>query len=442
MPDHRGNAMREALIALLGDLDATQWLTPADHRAVQLERATRVVRHAAETVPYYASLRHLLPSGGHALSPEQWARLPILRRADIQRNAEALLSLAVPAADLPLAELVTSGSTGSPVRVLSTARTRLLWNALTLRDHLWHKRDLMGRLASIRFYRGDVAAYPGGLAIETWGSPADLVFRTGGASALNIRTGVDQQLEWLRRQGAAYLLTYPSNALELGRRLVESGEPLSGLRELRLFGEAADAQLIAACRERYAVPVVDAYSANEVGYIALQCEAGAYHEQAEGVLLEILDEQGGALGPGQVGRVVITTLRNFAMPLIRYEIGDYAEVGGPCACGRGLPALRRILGRTRNMLTLPNGERRWPALGVAAFRELAPVVQCQVVQHTPQRLEARLVVERALTASEEDAIRARMTKQAGHVFDIQLSYHDRIERSPTCKFEEFKSMLA
>ena len=434
--------MRDALIALLRKLDATQWWAPADHRAGQLELATQVVRHAAETVPHYASLRHVLPPGGRALSPEQWSRLPLLRRTDIQRNAEELLSRAVPSADLPLAELVTSGSTGSPVRVLSTARSRLFWSALTVRDHLWHERDLTGRLASIRFYSGDAAAYPDGLTLDSWGSPADRVFRTGPAAALNIRTGVEQQLAWLRRQDPTYLLTYPSNAVELGHRLVESGEPLRGLRELRLFGEVADEALVAICRAHFGVPVVDAYSANEVGYIALQCREGSYHEQAEGVLVEVLDAQGNACESGRVGRVVITTLRNFAMPLIRYEIGDFAEVGGPCACGRGLPTLRRILGRTRNMLTLPNGERRWPALGVAAFREIAPVVQCQVVQHTPQRLEARLVVERALTAEEEEGIRARMNKQAGHLFDIELSYHDHIERSPTCKFEEFKSMLA
>jgi phenylacetate-CoA ligase len=54
---------------------------------------------------------------------------------------------------------------------------------------------------------------------------------------------------------------------------------------------------------------------------------------------------------------VVTPLHNFAMPLIRYAIGDYAEAGPPCACGRGLPVLARILGRARNLLTLPHGER-------------------------------------------------------------------------------------
>ena len=77
--------------------------------------------------------------------------------------------------------------------------------------------------------------------------------------------------------------------------------------------------------------------------------------QAENVLLEIIDAAGNPLPPGNVGRVVITVLHNLAMPLIRYEIGDYAAFGGECTCGRGLPVLERIVGRARNMLRLPDG---------------------------------------------------------------------------------------
>jgi phenylacetate-CoA ligase len=188
--------------------------------------------------------------------------------------------------------------------------------------------------------------------------------------------------------------------------------------------------------------VVDLYSANEVGYLALQCpEHGRYHEQAESLLLEVLDEAGRPCGPGSTGRVVVTALWNYAMPLIRYEIGDYAEVAGPCPCGRGLPALGRILGRTRNMIALPTGERIWPSLGVASMRSLAPILQCQIVQHALDRLEARLVVERPLTPAEEGRIRANLLKKLPCPMGIELSYPERIERGPTWKFEEVRSLL-
>src|SRR6185295_14515719 len=99
----------------------------------------------------------------------------------------------------------------------------------------------------------------------------------------------------------------------------------------------------------WGVGVVDVYSSEECGQIALQCpEHEQYHVQSESVLVEVLDDEGRPCAPGTIGRVVLTTLQNFAMPLIRYDIGDFAEPGPACPCGRALPVLTRIVGRVRN----------------------------------------------------------------------------------------------
>jgi phenylacetate-CoA ligase len=217
---------------------------------------------------------------------------------------------------------------------------------------------------------------------------------------------------------------------------------LPGLKELRLFGEVVDDEVRSECVRAWDVRTTDAYSANEVGYIALQCPDGPrYHVQSESLLVEVLRDDGGPCGPGETGRVVLTTLHNLAMPLIRYDIGDYAEVGPPCPCGRGLPVLRRILGRTRNMLRLPTGEARWPVPGAAGFRERAPVRQYQVIQTTLTDLLLRLVVERPLTGEEEALLREKLVTSLGYPFRVSISYHTELERSPSLKFEEFKSLV-
>lgn len=144
---------------------------------------------------------------------------------------------------------------------------------------------------------------------------------------------------------------------------------------------------------------------------------------------------------GETGRVLITTLQNFAMPLIRYEIGDFAEVGAPCPCGRGLPVLSRILGRVRNMLVLPNGEQRWPSLAATFYREVAPVVQHQLVQHDLHNIEARLVVERPLSGDQEQRLRGMILERLGHPFELRFSYPAAIERSTSGKYEEFVSRV-
>jgi phenylacetate-CoA ligase len=163
--------------------------------------------------------------------------------------------------------------------------------------------------------------------------------------------------------------------------------------------------------------------------------------QSETVLLEVLDEQGRPCAPGAVGRVVVTPLYNFAMPLLRYAIGDYAMVGGPCPCGRGLPVLDRVQGRVRNMLTAPDGGRYWPSFGSRRFREIAPIRQHQFVQKTLQRLQARLAVERPLTPEEEATLRAHILTRLPAAFEIEFVYVDEIPVSAAGKLENFISEI-
>ena len=153
--------------------------------------------------------------------------------------------------------------------------------------------------------------------------------------------------------------------------------------------------------------------------------------QAEQGLVEILNERGEDCAPGEIGRVVVTPLANFAMPLLRYDIGDYAEVGDPCPCGRGLPVLRRVLGRERNMLVAPDGRRYWPFFGATLYRQIAPLTQYQFV-HTSRdaSFEARLVVERPLTPAEQEGLRTRIQSTLPYPFRIDFNFVAEIRAAP------------
>jgi phenylacetate-CoA ligase len=173
---------------------------------------------------------------------------------------------------------------------------------------------------------------------------------TGPCLRLDVDGDTNAQLEWLERHDPAYLLTYPSLAAELATLSLERGVKLPGLREVRSLGESLEIGVRHLCKQAWNVPLTDIYSSEEVGYVALQCpDHEHYHVQAENVLVEVLNEKGKPCAPGETGRVVVTDLHNFAMPVIRYDIGDYAEVGEPCPCGRGLPVLRRLVGRASRM---------------------------------------------------------------------------------------------
>ena len=112
----------------------------------------------------------------------------------------------------------------------------------------------------------------------------------------------------------------------------------------------------------------------------------------------MLDDSGRPCAAGVTGNVVLTPLHNFAMPLLRYEIGDLATVGaGPCDCGRTLPVLEDIPGRANDLMMLPSGELRPPYYGYQAVMEVRAILQHQFVQTAPDHACFRLVVARPLT---------------------------------------------
>src|ERR1700743_617902 len=159
---------------------------------------------------------------------------------------------------------------------------------------------------------------------------------------------------------------------------------------------------------------------------------------AESLIVEVLNTDGARCREGETGRLGITDLRNTARPLIRYDIGDYGEVGPPCPCGRGLPTLTRILGRERNLILMPDGTRHWPLVGFHKFRKIAPIAQYQFIQHTREDIELRLVTERPLTGQDEDGLRMLVQKALGHPFALRFVYfEERIPTPESGKFEEF-----
>jgi phenylacetate-CoA ligase len=431
------------LLALQHQLEHSQWWSPEQLEAAQLRQLGILLQHCWNTVPFH---RDRLENAGWTpsgrLDSTLWRRLPLLGREDIQTAGTALHSTALPKGHGRTHTIRTSGSTGKPVAVVKTAAEGLYWHAFVLRDHLWHGHDFSRRLAVIRLLEDAAAAPPNGMQQRSWGGAAGRAYRTGPAFALGIAATTEQQLAWVRRVRPGYLLTMPSMARAAAELALDQGVELPGLAAVLTMGEVCSPDVRAAIRAAWDVPVQDAYSSQEVGYMALQCpEHEHYHLQSESALVEVLDDDGQPCAPGRLGRIVATPLHNFAMPLIRYDIGDYAEVGAPCSCGRGLPVVTRIAGRVRNMLRLPGGGLIWPLLASQDYRDIAPIRQAQIAQIAPDRLEARLLPERPLTADEENALRDKINARIGHVFEIGFTYPTEIPRGPSGKFEDFRCEL-
>jgi len=315
-----------------------------------------------------------------------------------------------------------------------------MWLAMTLREHMWQQRDFRGKLAVIRddYIQSNQIDYP------TWGPPASLLFETGPSHVLSVRTGVTRQAEWLQSIDPDYLLVYPSNLAALLDFFEQRGSKLRRLRQIRTINETLTPGIRESARRVLGAEIADTYSSAEVGVIAAQCpDSDAYHVMAESMIVEVLNGNDEQCSPGQIGRVVVTDLQNFATPLIRYDLGDYAQAAEPCPCGRGLPTLQRILGRRRNMVRLPDGRSLWPGIGGLRYREIAPIRQFQFIQRELETIEARLVSDRALNADEERQIGDLVRNALDFPFKLQFVYFsEQIPRGPGGKFEEFVCELA
>jgi phenylacetate-CoA ligase len=426
-------------------LQDSQWWSADRHLDHQLQLLRRLVAHAHGSVAFH---RERIDAAG--IDPElpftlaEWQRLPILSRRDLQPSTDKLASDSVPGEHGDVLTNTSSGSTGTPVSVRGTTFDAWVFKALVLRHYLWHPHDFTGKLVTIRHVDKHEAEYPAGATYQRWGDTATFPFATGPSAALSITASIAEQAEWLARQDAVYLMSYPSNLLGLAEYCMSQGIDMPSLEHVAAFGEVVNAEVRDAVRQAWDAPLIDVYSAQEVGVIADQCpKHNRYHVAAESILVEVVDTIGKPCAPGTIGRVLVTPLFNYAMPLLRYEIGDYAELGRECDCGRGLPVLERVLGRERNALLVTlTGERYWPSFGSRTFTSIAPIIQHQFIQKDLASLEARLVVERPLTTAEEDRLKAHIQSRLPCPFAIDFAYPTTIPRNAGGKFENFVSDVA
>ncbi len=427
------------LLAMQYSFERTLELPSQEIQALQWKQLSILLAHAKSTISFYQD-KSVYSWPDRVNSIEDFSELPILTRSMVQKAGDMLLSNAIPKEHGAISSIQTSGSTGQPIKAYRTALFNFFWRAFTVRDHLLHRRNFSLKLAAIR---PEINLQPGqSHSFKNWGTATQPIVKSGNSIVMSSNSNINAQADWLIKENPAYLLTMPSNLYALAIFFQQANLQLPGLRELRTYGETLTAHCRELCAEVFGVKIKDMYSAQEVGYLALQHpENETYLVQSEGVYLEVLRENGEACTEGEIGSVVVTPLHNFAMPLLRYEIGDYAQVAEQNPKGVGSLLLEKILGRTRNMLVLPDGSKHWPSFPAELWRAIAPIKQFQLTQKERKTIEVRLVVETALTKEQEQAVKAMLSKQLFYPFKYKLIYVSMIERAKSGKFEDFISLV-
>jgi phenylacetate-CoA ligase len=257
---------------------------------------------------------------------------------------------------------------------------------------------------------------------------------------LSVFTPVEQQIDWLRRMKSKYLMTLAMNLFEIAEAAGADGKDL-GIEAAVASGSALLPQTRKVVAQNLGARVVETYGSQEVGLIAIECPtSGLLHVCADHLVVEVLDERGEPVGPGKTGRIVLTSLYNYVTPLLRYELGDLVETADrPCACGRTLPSLKRVIGRIRKALVFPDGTHVRPhaIILAAGDEELLPAKQFQVVQTASAKFTIRYVPLDATRYAAAEAIRARFKEMVHPEVEVTLERVSEIARAASGKYEDF-----
>ena len=359
---------------------------------------------------------------------------------DVVKHHEALTSRKPPRDSGPVIEGQTSGSTGVPVAYKKSNASVVAATTLLERMFRWWSIEGQKAYAHIAPDGNKEAPPPDGRTLRGWHSHHP----DGIKHFISVQADIDTHLQWLLARRPDYLATYSPVLKELALTAQKRGVELRFSRLLS-FGTVVDDETRELCKAAFGAEIADTYGAQEVDHIAAQCrDCGEYHASAEAAIVEVLRADNTAAAPGETGRVVVTPLYNLAMPLIRYELGDMAVAGSvPSACGRGLPALRRILGRTRNMFRFRDGSTLWPMSSAFRLGNFIALKQFQIVQTDFDHVEIRYVPDAVAGASPIDlpTLTERVRRILRHPVEVSVRNVDRIDRSATGKYEECISLV-
>jgi phenylacetate-CoA ligase len=289
----------------------------------------------------------------------------------------------------------TSGSTGEPVTIQKTYQDYVLYLATNIRELRWRKWDFSKNIAIIK--AGSKKEDKVG-----WGVPLTLEPKQG----MTFRIGfepISVLQKWLEEKNPHYLHCLPSIVAQLDL------SKITNLIDIKGTGEKGGTM----------------YSSEECGTIAIQCpDNSEFYHVMENIIVECDEE----------GAIIVSSLTN---PYVRrYKHGDHIELG-ECNCGRTLQTIKTIHGRVRNMLVLPNGDKKWPTFGTRDIHETFGIKRFKVIQTTLNDLEVQIISDKLSPERTEAFINTILTS-VGEPLNVMIKYVDSF---PSYKFEEFVSLL-
>ena len=357
-----------------------------------------------------------------------WHRVPVLTRADVLAHHDDLRATRIPKEHGRTYRHQSSGTTGQSLAVYRSELSELATSCAQHRHFDAMGVDWSKDLALIRAFNPALQRFRKWQAgsdapRETWGPKWIDPAKLGTIHPLSVFFPLSEQIAWLNDLGEIYLNTFPSNALALAQHARKNRQTKPKLRAIFTAGEPITPDVRREVETAFGCPCFDVISNAEIGMIACECPSHrGYHLQSELARIELLDERDRPVRQGQWGRVIGTPLYNFAMPLIRYDTGDWAKLAGPCSCGRQHFLIDSLYGRPSNLLRLAKSGWMRPDLSSAQMDRFLPDCRWQLVQMSKSRIELRYM--RYPTNMAIDATSARHYARSAFERGISISIRE------------------
>jgi len=426
---------------------------PADRiRDKQALALGRMLHFASECVPYYRDLFQKVWVDAEDANPFRVLEsMPILSKLDLQDRLTALRAERLPKGERETIEAGTSGTTGIPARVRHSMQSARMFSLLKQREYRWFRFDPAGTLALIRFpgslpKRDDGTELPLGETMRLGGWPrVEADFVTGPALAFNIMNPPEERIAWLRANRPDHLLSVSEDLEHLAFAAGEE-RVAPTLKSVEAISDQMTPTMREHIERSFGCPIHQNYGLNEIGLVATRCDAGRYHVHSEHCIVEIIGPDGKSVAPGETGRLIITGLNNWVMPLLRYDADDLAiAVDGPCPCGRTLPSFGDVVGRYSRVAFLPDGTIIiLEALRTAIRKQPRGMIRGLRQYQTHHRLdgswEVRLVLREEMPERLADYLGETWSRILGAPCPpFTVKSVDAIERPPGGKFQDFTS---
>jgi phenylacetate-CoA ligase len=402
-----------------------------DLEAYHLEKKNLILQHHIKNNPAYAAFV------GHNT---EWSDLPILTKSSIQAPLEERLSQGFKATDVHLHN--TSGSSGTPFYFAKDKPCHALSWALIRNRFAWHDieigRDLQARfygipLSSIKYYKEKLKDQ---IACRVRFPVFDLSDRV-----------LEQYVEQFNRQAFVYINGYTSSLVLLARYCMKNHFTLKSicptLKVTFTTSEVCDSIDREVLEKGLGTRVVNEYGAAELDLLGFEDAQGDFLLTHETQYIEILNDEGQAVKPGEEGRVIVTALYNHAMPFIRYELGDRvllkSSKKGP------YQVIERIVGRTNDIAILPSGKKSPGLTFYYISKSLLEgggfMKEFIIRQKTLQHFHFEYVAEREISDLEKIKIKEAMDQYLEPGLEATYEKKTHIERTKAGKLKQFFSEL-